>query len=110
MSEPTWRACRRSSSAVRINFKFAERKSAIYFMNADVWRRVHPKKAPFLFDSPASLPAPIVPHRDSANSKAAGRLLTGSGESRLEMDIELENGEIGDLVTLVRGQSAGSMD
>ena len=75
-------------------------------MRMSQWRRVHPKKGAFLVRFSGEPARTDRAAQGFGEFKAAGRLLTGSGESRLGW-IELENGEIGDLVTLVRGQSAG---
>ena len=95
-------------SGGRINFKFADRKSPFYLTNADVI--VAPRtseKGAYLIRFSGEPSRTDRAAQGFGVFKAAGRLLTGAGDSRLEVDVELERGELADLVTLFRGQSVG---
>jgi hypothetical protein len=92
----------------RINFKFGDRKSAFYFTRADVV--VAPRsseKGAFLVQFSGEPSRTDRAAQGFGEFTAAGRLLTEGPESRLEIDMGLEKGDLADLVTLFRGQSVG---
>jgi hypothetical protein len=92
----------------RINFKFGNRKSAFYLTNADVTIAARAsEKGAFLVRISGEPSRTDRAAQGFGEFSVAGRLLTGTGDSRLELDVELEKGDLADLVTLFRGHSVG---
>jgi hypothetical protein len=93
----------------RINFKVGDTKSPFYFLNADI--TIAPRsseKGAFLVrfsGEPARTDRGAI---GSGEFQASGRIITAADrEPRIEIDIELDRGDLADLAALVRGHRVG---